>query len=262
MSTSAYNQVGVDLPDPEPLPPPEPEPEPDRPDWLPNKFKDVPTFVEAYGNLERLIESHVKAKEEAEEYAQAMAEQMELAEQRQYQPQQETYENPLISQYEQAVMDGDIRTQLALQTYMASQLIDQRLQQQNQVDPEQVNAQAGIFARVVDQDVQAAYEEKYNEPWSQVKTHVGDFLAENMHWLEGVNTPEEAARRIGQAADFVRSQSDQSQEQTGNPQRPNAQKYLGQTLQGQGARTQASQDAAVDLVERMKQLSRPYGYNA
>src|SRR5215831_10969118 len=98
MSTSAYNQVGVDLPDPEPLPEPQPEPEPDRPEWLPSKFKDERAFAESYTNLERRLEDLAREKQEAEEYAQAMAEQMELAEQQQQAYQAPQYENPLISQ--------------------------------------------------------------------------------------------------------------------------------------------------------------------
>ena len=262
MSTNAFNQTGVDLPDPEPIPGEEPE----RPSWLPSKFKDESQFVESYTQLEQKLEGLVRDKEEAEAYAQAMAEQLEYQdEQRQQQPYpQDVENNPLVSQWEQALEMGDARTQLALAAYVASQIADQKIAAASQ-PTEQTSAaehaQAGVFARVVDQDVQAAYEEKYNEPWDQMRGRVGDFLAENQHWLEGVQTPDQAVHRINQAADFVRTQVDRS-EQTGNPQRANAQqKYLGQTLTGHGARSQAAKDAASELVDRMRKLQGPYGYS-
>jgi hypothetical protein len=263
MSTSAFNQTGVDLPDPEPV---AEAPEQDRPDWLPSNFRDERAFADSYKELERKLEGLARDKEEAEQYAQAMAEQLELASQQQA-PQQPTEfdHNPLVSQWEQAVEMGDVRTQLALTAYVASQIADQKLAEASQqVDPQVSvarDAQAGIFARVVDQDVQAAYEEKYNEPWANVRGSVGDFLNDNQHWLEGVQTPDEAVKRIAQAADFVRSQGS-AQEQAGNPQRATAQqKYLGQTLQGHGARAQAAKDAASELADRMKALNGPYGYS-
>jgi hypothetical protein len=96
-----------------------------------------------------------------------------------------------------------------------------------------------------------------------MRTTVGDFLAENPHWLGGVETPDQAVSRITQAADFVRSQNGSAPEQAGNPSRASAQqKYLGQTLQGHGARAQAAKDAASELVERMKQIQGPYGYSS
>src|SRR5215831_2193727 len=150
MSTSAYNQVGVDLPDPEPLPEPQPEPEPDRPEWLPSKFKDERAFAESYTNLERRLEDLAREKQEAEEYAQAMAEQMELQEQRFQQPEQQQSYNPIVAEYEQAAIDGNYERMLGLQMYINSQQIDQRLAQHNQVDPAQAQAQADVFARVVD----------------------------------------------------------------------------------------------------------------
>jgi|SRR5215831_29068 len=262
-SNDAFNQTGVDLPDPEPLAPPED----DRPDWLPQKFRDERAFVDSYTEMERKLEGLVRDKEEAEAYAQAMAEQLEYQEQnpqqQQYYP-QDVENNPLVTQWEQALEMGDARTQLALAAYVASQIADQKIAAASQPTDQSSaaeHAQAGVFARVVDQDVQAAYEEKYNEPWGDMRGRVGDFLAENTHWLEGISTPDEAVHRINQAADFVRTQTDRP-EQAGNPPRANAQqKYLGQTLTGHGARSQAAKDAASDLVERMRSLQGPYGYS-
>jgi hypothetical protein len=260
MSTSAYNQTGVDLPDPEPLE--EVTQAPERPSWLPSNFRDEQAFAESYKELERKLEGLVRDKEEAEEYARAMAEQMEYAQQTEQAPAID--DNPLISQWEQAVEMGDIRTQLALTAYVASQIADQKIaaaQAPSEQDSIAAQAQAGVFARVVDQDVQAAYEGKYNEPWDQIRGKVGDFLNDNPHWLEGVADADQAVYRISQAADFVRTQGDRP-EQAGNPPRTSAQqKYLGQTLQGHGARTQASKDAASELAERMRALQGPYGYS-
>jgi hypothetical protein len=264
MSTNAFNQTGVDLPDPEPIEAVVEEEQ--RPTWLPSKFKDESQFVESYGELERKLEGLVRDKEEAEQYAQAMAEQLEYSEQnrqQQYYP-QDVENNPLVAQWEQALEMGDARTQLALAAYVASQIADQKIaaaQQPTDQSSAAEYAQAGVFARVVEQDVQAAYEGRYNEPWEEMRARTGDFLAENPHWLQGVQTPDEAVQRISQAADFVRMQSDRPQEQAGNPQRSNAQKYLGQTLQGHGARTQVAQDAASELVERMRKIQGPYGYS-
>jgi hypothetical protein len=263
MSTSAFSQTGVDLPDPEPLEAQEPVvDDSERPAWLPSKFKDEQAFAESYTALERRLEGLARDKDEAEAYAQAMAEQLEAQEQAYQQPTPDYESNPLVSQWEQAAEMGDSRTQLALAAFVASQIADQKIAAaQPQQPPGLDEAQAGVFARVVDQDVQATYEAKYNEPWSDMRQTVGDFLANNQHWLVGVQTPDQAVERIAQAADFVRSQTDRS-EQTGNPSRANAQqKYLGQTLQGHGARAQAAKDAASELVERMKNIQGPYGYS-
>jgi hypothetical protein len=267
VSTSAFSQTGVDLPDPEPIEPREPEApaQGERPAWLPSKFADERQFAESYTELERKLEGYARDKEEAEAYAQAMAEQLEYQqEQQQAQAMPQQQQNPLVSQWEQAAMMDDAQTQLALTAFVASQIADQKIAAAQPQQPAGIDeAQAGVFARVVDQDVRAAYEAKYNEPWSELRQNVGDFLASNQHWLADVQTPDQAVERIAQAADFVRSQMDRSPEQTGNPSRANAQqKYLGQTLQGHGVRAQAAKDAASELVERMKQIQGPYGYGS
>src|SRR5215471_3704485 len=101
-ANDAFNQTGVDLPDPEPIA--AQEPEDDRPDWLPPKFRDERAFVDSYTEMERKLEGLVRDKEEAEAYAQAMAEQLEYQEQnpqqQQYYP-QDVENNPLVTQWEQ-----------------------------------------------------------------------------------------------------------------------------------------------------------------
>lgn len=283
VSTSAYSQTGVDLPDPEPIQAPEPREAPfDAQGWyesvareLPENFKDPRAFVDSYKNLERRLTDMAREKQEAEEYASAMAEQMNAQEDQRLQQQPQQFDpqaNPLLQQWERAFNPYEPGTpleQMGLVLHATNQMIEQRraeeLSQPNEAAQAQELAQASLFARAVDQDVQTVYEEKYQEPWVEVKRSVGDFLAENPHWLENMSTTEEAVSRIAQAADLVRSQNlGSAAEQAGNPQRANAQaKYLGQTLMGHGARTQASQSAADDLVERMRSLQGPYaGYSS
>ena len=275
MAKSAYEQTGVDLPDPEPVQPrPAPEPERDVPDWVPSKFQTGQAFAESYTHLEQRLTEEARARQEAEEYAQAMAEQLELTAEQQQQPQQPQTasgldpNHPLVLQYQNAVeqaMSGDARDLMALNLFQMSQLLEQRQQEQagQQQAPDPVTNQ--LFARIASADAKEAYEAKYNEPWEVIAPQAGQFLQQNLHWLAGVeNDPQEAARRVLQAADYVRS-TGIAQEQGGNPNgngyNPGRAKMLGQSLHGSGARTQASQDAADALVEQMKNLSRPYGYN-
>lgn len=263
MAKSAFEQTGVDLPDPEPVQArPEPVEEPDRPAWLPSKFKDEQAFAESYGELERRFYELSREKQEAEEYAAAMAEQLE-AQEEQYQQPQEQALNPLAAQYQQAYEMGDVQTMLAVQAYMANQIAEEKVKAIQQSQPQEDPVQQELWAHYTDSVAKEAFEKKYGESWDTIKQDVGQYIQGHMYLLNGAETPAQAASRLVEAADYVRATRGVDQGAVGNPAADvNRGKFLGQTLTGHGARTQASQDAAQDLVERMKGLSRPYGYSS
>lgn len=268
MSTSAFNQTGVDLPDPEPIQQAPAEEQP-RPSWLPEKFKSEEDFANSYHELERRLTQEAQARAEAEAYAESVHEQWEAVSQ---QPQQQQFQqspqyNPLLMQYDQARELGDTQTELALQAYVARQMaenvINERFAQYQNQQPDP--AYNEMYAYTTDEQVRRQYEAKYGEAWDGIKQEVGQFLANgNLHWIEKSTNPSEAADKIMQAADYIRGQKLLAgQAQADNQLALSRQgKFLGQTLQGHGVRSQSAQSAADDLVERMKGLSKPYGYGA
>ncbi len=83
--------------------------------------------------------------------------------------------------------------------------------------------------------------------------------------MEGAESPTDAARRISQAAEYLKATELLAGASSDNPQpvvvNGRQLKLQAQTLTGLGARVKASQDAADSLVERMKAIRGPYGYS-
>lgn len=262
MSRNAFEQTGVDLPDPEPVQQqPAPPVEENRPAWLPSKFKDEQAFAESYGELERRFYELSREKQEAEEYAAAMAEQLQYHEEAQQQPQEPAL-NPLAAQMQQAWENGDFNSMLALQAYMANQIAEEKVKAIQQSQPQEDPVQQELWAHYTDSVAKEAFEKKYGESWDTIKQDVGQYIQSHMYLLNGAETPAQAASRLVEAADYVRATRGVDQGAVGNPAaNVNQGKFLGQTLTGHGARTQSAQDAAADLKERMAQLSKSYGYS-
>jgi hypothetical protein len=69
-------QIGVELPDPEVAEPFAPQ-EPDRPDWLPEKFKDPGEFAKSYAELETELRTRAEAQKEMADRLDSMQSLME-----------------------------------------------------------------------------------------------------------------------------------------------------------------------------------------
>lgn len=222
---------------------------PDRPDWLDTRFTSVEDQARSYNEARAEMgraQARAQEVEQAAQYYMERASELEAALEAQPQEQQIQDDpaafNPLVAQYEQAVENGDIRTQMALTAYMASQISDQKnealkaelLQAVGQKDPvanEYYAMQAHDIAR-------EAYDAKYGQgAWDVDKVEAAQWLAtEAPERIPETLSPSQAAKEMIWAAEHVQGlkhlTADEQQRTQMAAQRQ--QRLMAQTARGSG----------------------------
>lgn len=235
------------------------QPEPAaRPDWLESNFDTVEAQAQAYQQARMEMHRAHQEREQALQYAQQAAEALEAAAQ---EPDPEPGFhgfNPLVAQYQAAMESDDPQDQMAMQAFIASQIVDQKLneftsrQQQRQPDP----GQDEYFAIMAENLARDKYEAAYGQPWEDIRADAAVFLATKPELVPEGITPMQAANQLVFAAEHVRGQRALTgQEQPGNQQPADMyrqRRIMAQGLQGAGT-PPPSQDTDAERWERIKQ---------
>lgn len=141
----------------------------ERPEWLPENFKDETAFAESYKELQRTLTTRAQREKELEQqvghYESLLAAQQNTATPTtQYDPNAD----PLIVAYETAMENGDYRTALAIQAQVgqaaAQNVVQQALPQVQQQYAQSAEAQAALVA---------------DHAWNNLKGRYGDDLEQN-----------------------------------------------------------------------------------
>jgi hypothetical protein len=198
MADNPRDQLGVDLPEPTPVEVPEeqaPEVEvADRPEWLPDKFKDVDEYNNSYRNLEEeLRQRGVTQNEQAaqiEQLQNMVAEMQPQQQQQQYQDPQH-FQEQLMTAYEA----DPLGTTIFLQNQAAEQAVERRFQQyMAQFQPQQQQQQI-MAGELMAANAERSLEARYSD-WGEYAPKVGDILERNQHLLtpEVLTSMDETAR--------------------------------------------------------------------
>ena len=171
-------QLGVDLPEPEPIEIPDEqvvEEGPERPEWLPEKFKDESEFVTSYHGLEDELRRRGEEQKEMQAQLGEMASMLEAMNQPQPQPQQN---GDLQAQLLVAYENDPLGTMIFLSQQAAAQAVQTF---QNQQAP-QFQQQQVMAGELMANNAERVLESKYPD-WSEYGSKVGDVLERNPYLL-------------------------------------------------------------------------------
>lgn len=235
-----------------------------RPDWLLDKFSSVDEQARAYAEAERFTTQSAQEKaealrraEEAEAYAEAMAEQLEAVQGQPQQFQQPQYGfDPIqvyAAQLEQAREAGDTRAEVMIQAALNSMLLDSRLKDQAQQpppDPHMVEQQHENYALWADQIAREQYESKYPGSWDDLKPELAAYFSANPDRLPHTLTAKQAAERLIETAELIEGRKLLAG-QADNQQSRRQQRLLAQSLT-QSGNPPTRQDDDGEYWERIK----------
>src|SRR5262245_26228476 len=209
------------------------------------RFSSEDDMWASYLNSEREMnraqsaeQSAAERADQAEEYAAYLEEQMQAyAAAAQQQPQQQPQsgaDSQLLHMYQQALDQGDAQTQLAINMGIISNMLDQRLQgfQQQaaqQAPPGNDEAVNQLFAMATVDLLRQQHPD-----WEEIRSEVGDLVADYPNLLPDTNEPAVAARALSYAANLVKPNRMQQNAARGIPPAANQQKRVAQGLQGTG----------------------------
>ena len=266
MAKTQAEQVGVpESTDLKPLVPPPADPEQDRPEWLPDKFKDEQAFAHAYEQAERELSSTKEDLARLREQFEQLAEQQQYAQQQQ-QPgyQQQQYDpaaDPLLNALAAAYENGDMHQVAILNASIASQVAAEAARQQvaQQAPAVQDDTNDRVFALLTEQQL----EQRYGPVWDSVKADVAEYVQGHPWLIPDTKDPVVAANAFADVTDLVLAR----RADTGQPaQQPvdqlslsRQQKLQAQSLTGGGVRTAGGLSPKDELVAQMRQV-RSYGY--
>jgi hypothetical protein len=199
MADNPRDQIGVDLPEPTPVETPEVEaPElelPERPEWLPEKFKDVDEYNNSYRSLEEELRQRGVTQNEQAAQIDELRGVVEALQQPQYQQPQYQNQQQLQEQLLTAYEADPIGTMIFLSQQAAQQAAQQAIQgyqQQYQPQQQQQQVMAGeLMASQAERVLEARYQD-----WNEYAPKVGDLLEKNQHLLtpETLTSVEDTAR--------------------------------------------------------------------
>lgn len=168
-------QIGVDLPEPDIAVEAQQEPEEqveDRPEWLPEKFKDPSEFVTSYKSLEDELRSRGESQKELENRIQNLTTLVEgLGVQDQPQHQDTTQVNEqLLAAYE--------ADPIGTMVFLAGQVADQRYQAAQQQQQPHLQAQQQLQGELIATTAERVLEAKFDD-WKEYGPRVGEAIEKN-----------------------------------------------------------------------------------
>ena len=187
---SARDQLGVDLEIPEPPAPIELEtPEPERPEWLPEKFKDEKEFAESYRNLETEIRTRAETQKEMEARLDGLTQLVENFQPQQQQAQQDPQQmnEQLMSAFEQDPVGTMI--------FLANAATDQRMLQYQQQQMPQHAQQQQLQGELIADNASRVLSSRYGD-WKEYEGKVGEMIERNPSLL-----PPELLTSLDQTSD-------------------------------------------------------------
>jgi len=170
---TAKEQLGVELDEPERLPEPEPQEEvqeAERPEWLPEKFKDEQAFVKSYSEMEqRLTQQEESHRQEIEGLRELMTGMAAQQPQQSQQPDQQMQEQ-LYQAYE--------NDPVGLMVFLAQQAAQQQMQAYQQNQQPQFQAQQQLQGELIADNASRLLEAKYPD-WREYEAEVGNMIEQN-----------------------------------------------------------------------------------
>lgn len=199
----------------------------ERPDWLPEKFKSEQELVESYTQLENRLREQGTQIGELEQTIEKLVESEFDAPQEQQGPQLDPL--TLMDQYEEALINGDARTAMAIQIGLAQAAARDAigpLAERLNIEPN-TNVQDRMFAKLAEE----ATREKIGPDYEEIRKDVAQVLSENPHLMPDTDDPAEVANAIALVADAVRHQKGTGQSSDEDTQR----KLAARTLRGRSS---------------------------
>jgi hypothetical protein len=223
----------------------EAEAQPGRPDWLLPNFQSVEeqarSYAESRAEMGRAQARANEVEQAAQYYMERNAELEDMVAQQEQAPQplQDSPEfNPLVAQYEQAVENGDVRTQLALTAYVASQIADQKVAAAKPTEQPENPVMNEFYALQADTLAREKYDARYGQgEWDVNKMDAAQWLAtEAPEMLPETLSPTEAANRLVWAAEYVqgRKMLTADEQQRNQMTQARQQRLMAQTARGSG----------------------------
>jgi hypothetical protein len=266
---SPREQLGVDLPDPQRpdtyIEPPAPEEEIERPDGLPEKFKDMSEYNNSYRELEdelrRRGDNQSRLEAELSEMRSLILEDRETRQQQQFQgpPQNE---QQLREQLQVAYENDPIGTMAYLAQQYAVQTLDQRLSQMQQDNRPVMEAQVNQNNQLMAMTVDRALGDKYQD-WGEYKNKVAEAIEADQALLgpEYLSSPEATMRQLERIYENVKAREILQASQNGNfvTNELQGMKQRAQTLSGAGARPGERSDDE-EHIARLKAAAQGLSY--
>lgn len=215
----------------------------ERPDFLLEKFQTVEAQAAAYAEAEkRMRQIEVEAQRKEQEYIEAIqtvAQQLQV----QQQPEVPLNQNPIVSDWQRALDEGDAESQFKILAYLMDQNNRQLVQQM-----QQQNQRPGFEQELIAETAGRTLAQEYGDTWEQIAPQASEIIdgwkrAGRLPAQMGVSDTVQAMR---DAADIVRARaglvaSPQQVFDAGSHAKLQAQSASGGTARGQSP--QAPTDA-------------------
>ena len=241
---SARDQLGVDLEVPDPVEPVvEETPEPERPEWLPEKFKDEKEFADSYRNLETELRTRAETQKEMEARLDGLTQLVEN-----FQPQQQQQaQNP--QQMSEQLMSAFDQDPVGTMIFLANAAADQRMLQYQQQQMPQAQQQQQLQGELIADTASRVLSSRY-EDWKEYEGKVGEMIERNPALL-----PPELLTSLDQTSDRLDSLYKQAKYDDLVAQLENAQqsgsttqmKRQAQSLGGNGGKPAQPSDVDVKM---------------
>jgi hypothetical protein len=234
----------------------------DRPDFLEANFKTVEDQARAYSAARGEMKRAQEDRKRAEDFASDLAAQMEAAPPQNYQGQDQG-SHPLVERMEQAMMEGDANTVLAIQAYVSEQAAQAAIARANDGRDPAAEASTAMFSMMVEKTAREIVGD--DEAWAEVEEDVGEMLRENPGYLRNSSDPTVPAHDLARLVQMVRAMKGTAPTRA-NPEETRGfegalrdsglpadqRKRLAQTLSGAGARILESADDDQAYYDRVK----------
>jgi len=260
-------QLGVDLPDPtrpeqiEELQVEEQGPQ--RPEWLPEKFKDEAEFASSY----RSLEDELRRRAEEQNRMSAQLEQLtEMVEESRTQQVQQPPQNEqqLREQLQVAYENDPIGTMAYLAQQYATQTIEQRFAEMQSTNRPALQQQAEQQNQLMAMTVDRALGDKYDD-WGKYKDKVASEIERDPALLaqEYLTSPDLTMRQLERIYENVKARDVLEAAQAGNfvTNELRGMKERSQTLSGSGQRPGEKTDDE-EHIERLMAAARGMSYSA
>lgn len=215
---STREQLGVEIEEPKrPEQVEQPAPVDERPEWLPEKFKDPSELASSYKSLEDELRQRSEAQKRLENQVNALTEAIESLSD---QPSQPTpgvedsgdYREQLMAAYE----NDPLGTIAYLAQQYASQTFDQRFQQIQQENSPAAQAQAEAQNQLLAMSVDRALGETYSD-WGQYKERIAEEIQADNTLLPptALQSPEQTIRALSRVYENVKARELLAQAENG-----------------------------------------------
>lgn len=223
--------------------------EPDRPEWLPERFKNPEDLVRSWEESTRKISDQGQELSSLREEFDSLAEQFNVPQQQQQfygQQQPDPMQHPLIAAYSQAMEAGDYGNAALLQAELNRQYAEANAPKVQEPEPD-----LGPVAALAEMQLR----QRYGQEYDQFAQRASEILTLYPHLvpngsLDGVMAGTETALRLAKE-EALSQQAKSLAQQQAEQEQARQRKLAAQTATGAGGRPQTA-DEQSDLWNRIK----------